>query len=179
MLISVLGFGSIWTLRSTGKARAPELFDTRELAYYNTTGVEVGGKLRNRPRVYGVARFNGNCGFRPECWHPVLYKVFDCEPPCTWNGHQKVLFKKLLRKPEIPDAYLVVVKSEQTGGFIKGGDWLHRETTLISFSEFGPDQEVMVVMPAFGWVRGVLGTFFLEPVAARPWEARLVLSAAE
>jgi hypothetical protein len=37
----------------------------------------------------------------------------------------------------------------------------------------------MVVMPAYGWVRGVLGTFFLEPVAARPWEARLVLSAAE
>jgi len=25
----------------------------------------------------------------------------------------------------------------------------------------------------------VLGTFFLEPVAARPWEAGLVLSAAE
>jgi hypothetical protein len=85
----------------------------------------------------------------------------------------------MLRKPETPDAYLVIVKSEQTGGFIKGGDWLHRETTLISFSECGPDQEVMVVMPAYGWVRGVLGTFFLEPLAARPWEARLVLSAAE
>jgi hypothetical protein len=50
---------------------------------------------------------------------------------------------------------------------------------LISFSECGADQEVMAVMPAYGWVRGVLGTFFLEPVAARPWEARLVLSAAE
>jgi hypothetical protein len=53
------------------------------------------------------------------------------------------------------------------------------ETTLISFSECGADQEVMVVMPAYSWVRGVLGTFFLEPVAARPWEARLVLSATE
>ena len=100
MLISVLGFGSIWTLRSVRKARAQERFDTRKLAYYNTTGVEVAGKLRNRPRVYGVARFNGNSGFRPECWHRMLYKVFDCEPPCTWNGHQKVLFKRLLRKPE-------------------------------------------------------------------------------
>jgi hypothetical protein len=73
----------------------------------------------------------------------------------------------------------VVVKSEQTGGVIKGGDRLNREATLISFSESGADQEVMVVMPAFGWVRGALGTFFLEPVAARPWEAQLVLSAAE
>ena len=73
----------------------------------------------------------------------------------------------------------MVVKSEQTRGVIRGGDWLHRETTLISFSECGADQEVMVVMPAYGWVRGVLGTFFLEPLAARPWEGRLVLSAAE
>jgi len=149
MLISVLGFGSIWTLRSARKARAQERFDPRDLAYYNTTGVDVGGKLRNRPRVYGVARFNGNGGFRPEFWHRMLYRVFDCEPPCAWNGHQKVLFKRLLRKPEI------------------------------SFSECGADQEVMVVMPAYGWVRGVLGTFFLEPMAARPWEGRLVLSAAE
>ena len=47
MLISVLGFGSIWTLRSVRKARAQERFDTRELAYYNTTGVEVAGKLRD------------------------------------------------------------------------------------------------------------------------------------
>ena len=98
------GFGSIWTLRSARKARAQERFDPRELAYFNTTGVDVGGKLRNRPRVYGVARFNGNSGFRPECWYRVLHRVFDCEPPCAWNGHQKVLFKKLCRKPERPDA---------------------------------------------------------------------------
>jgi hypothetical protein len=83
----------------------------------------------------------------------------------------------LLRRPEKPDAYLVVAKSEQTGGTVKGGDWLGTETTLISFSECGADQEVMVVMPAYGWVRGALGTFFLEPAATRPWEARLVLSA--
>ena len=179
MQISVLGFGSIWTRRPARGARAQERFDVRELAYYNTTGVEVGGKLRNRPRVYGVARFNGNSGFRPESWHLTLYKVFDCESPCAWSGHQRILFKRLLRRPEKPDAYLVVVKSEQTGGVIKVGDWLHSEATLISFSECGADQEVMVVMPAYGWVRGVLGTFFLEPCVARPWEARLVLSAAE
>ena len=178
MLVSVLGFGSIWTRRIPAEVRAEERFDPRELAYYNTTGVEVSGKVRNRPRVYGVARFNGNSGFRPECWHRMLYKVFDCEAPCTWNGHKKILFKTLLRGPEKPDAYLVVVKSEQTGGIAKRRDWLHSETTLISFSECGADQEVMVVMPPYSWLRGVLGTFFLEPAAARPWEARLVLSAA-
>ena len=115
MLVSVLGFGSIWTRRIPAEARVEKRFYPRELAYYNTTGIEVRGRIRNRPRVYGVARFNGNSGFRPECLHRMLYKVFDCERPCTWNGHKKVLFKTLLRKPEKPDAYLVVATSEQTG----------------------------------------------------------------
>jgi len=53
------------------------------------------------------------------------------------------------------------------------------DDVTLQVSECGSDQEVMVVMPPYGWVRGVLGTFFLEPLAARPWEARLVLSATE
>ena len=178
MLISVLGFGSIWTRRFGRGARGEARFDPRVAVYYNTTGVEVAGRIRNRPRVYGVARFNGNGGFRPDCTQRMLYKVFDCEAPCLWNGHNKVLFKGLLRKPEKPDAYLAIVKSEQTGGIVQVGDWLHGEATVISFSECGADQELMVVMPAFGWIRGELGTFFLEPIAARPWEGRLVLSVA-
>src|SRR6266511_1762318 len=131
MLVSVLGFGSIWTRRSQSKSRTQERFDPSELAYYNTAGVAVEGKIRNRPRVYGVARFNGNSGLRPDCCPRMLYKVFDCEPPCTWNGHKKILFKTLLRRPEKPDTYLVVVKAEQTGGVIKHGDWLDNKTTLI------------------------------------------------
>jgi len=34
----------------------------------------------------------------------------------------------------------------------------------------------MLVMPAYTWVRGQLGTFFMEPVAQKPREARLILS---
>jgi hypothetical protein len=108
----------------------------------------------------------------------MLYRVFDCEAPCIWNGHNKVLFKTPLQKPEKPDAYLAIVNSEQTGGIVQVGDWLHGEATVISFSECGVDQELMVVMPAFGWIRGELGTFFLEPTATRPWEGHLVLSVA-
>lgn len=53
---------------------------------------------------------------------------------------------------------------------------LHHDAHLISFSEFGGQQEVMLVMPAYTWVRGQLVTFFMEPVAQKPAEARLLLS---
>ncbi len=167
MLISVLGFGSAWSRR-------------RADAHYNTTGVVVNGKVRNRPLVYGVARFNGLSGFRPECTERMIFKVFECEPRCVWNGHNKVLFKRLLPKPERPDAYLVTLTEEQTGGVDahSASPWSHADAQMISFSECGERQEVMLVMPPYTWIRAGLGTFFLEPQRGKPWQARLVLSPA-
>ncbi len=165
MLISVLSFGSLWS----GRADA---------AYYNTTGVAVEGKIRNRPCIYGVARFNGRSGFRPDWTERMLSKVFDCEAPCVWNGHNKVLFRRLLDAPARPDAYLVTVTAEQTGGIDAHGasPWSHSNVQVISFSECGERQEAMLVMPPYAWIRGRLGTFFLEPHRQKPWAARLALS---
>ena len=175
MLISVLGFGSIWTRRAAEAVQSQPL----DAAYYNTTGVHVGGKLRNRPRVYGLARFNGNSGFRPDRAFDALGKVFECEAPCIWEGIPKVLFKMRLHRPTKPDAYLVTITADQSGGLKKdpSAAWLHPDAHLISFSEWRDQQEVLLVMPAFAWIRGGLGTFFLEPNTRKPWKARLVLSA--
>jgi hypothetical protein len=41
-----------------------------------------------------------------------MQRVFECEPPCRWNGYNKVFFKTLLARPERPDAYLVVVTAD-------------------------------------------------------------------
>ena len=175
MLISVLGFGSIWTRRAVEAVQSRPL----DAAYYNTTGVHVGGTLRNMPRVYGLARFNGNSGFRPDRAFEALGKVFDCEAPCTWDGIPKVLFKMRLHRPARPDAYLVTVTAGQSGGINTdpSAAWLHPHAHVISFSECRDQQEAMLVIPAFAWIRGGLGTFFLEPHAQKPWKARLVLSA--
>ena len=175
MLISVLGFGSIWTRRAAEAVQSRPL----DAAYYNTTGVHVEGTLRNRPRVYGIARFNGNSGFRPDRAFEALGKVFECEAPCIWEGTLKVLFKVRLHRPAKPDAYLVTITAGQSGGINKdpSAAWLHPDAQVISFSECREQQEVMIVMPAFAWIRGGLGTFFLEPDLQRPWTARLVLSA--
>jgi hypothetical protein len=133
MLISVLGFGSIWSRR----AADAQLSGRLNAAYYNTTGVLVGGTFRNRPRLYGVAQFNGNSGFRPDRTFNALSKVFECEPSCVWKGVPKVLFKMVLPRPAKPDAYLVTVTDEQSSRFNKDsrGTWMHADARLISFSE--------------------------------------------
>ena len=179
MLISVLGFASIWTRRVAKDPRDPARFSKLDAAYYNTTGVLVGDRIRNRPLVYGVARFNGNGAFRPDGIHRMIHKVFECEPPYVWNGQNKVFFKRLLAGPEKPDAYLLTITAERSGRIDKdrAGTWLHHDAQLISFSECGEQQEVMIVIPAYSWLRGRLGTFFVEPISQKPWEARLELSA--
>jgi hypothetical protein len=76
-----------------------------------------------------------------------------------------------------PDAYLVTVTADQTGGIDTHGSslWAHSDAQVISFSECGDRQELMLVMPAYAWIRGRRGTFFLEPQLRKPWAARLVL----
>ena len=48
---------------------------------------------------------------------------------------------------------------------------------MVSFSEGNGQQEILVVLPPFGWVQGAHGTFYPEPRRDRPWMA--VLSRAE
>ena len=56
--------------------------------------------------------------------------------------------------------------------------WKSGDSVLISFSEWHDQQEAMLLMPPFAWLRSDLGTFFLEPSTVRPWTARLRLEIA-
>ena len=177
MLVTVTGFGSVWR-RRLGK----DLIDPRTFAraaYYNTTGVEVNGAIRTRPKIIGHARFNGAGGFNPNYPARMINRVFECDEPTVWRNQNKILFKRLLRTPERPDCLLVVVRPAEVGHLnLTKPLWKSGDSTLISFSEWHDQQEAMLLMPPFAWLRSDLGTFFLEPSTIRPWTARLRLEIA-
>ncbi|HEV3275580.1 MAG TPA: hypothetical protein VG860_02085 [Terriglobia bacterium] len=174
MLVTVTGFGSIWRRRFGSDPAGRSLF--AHAAYYNTTGVEVNGTLRTRPRVIGHARFNGAGGFNPNHPSRMINRVFECDEPTVWQGQNKVLFKRLLRTAQQPDRFLVVVNPVEAGHIeLAPGTWKSEDSMLISVSESRDQQEAMLLMPAYGWVRSELGTFFLEPSPLRPWTAQLRL----
>ena len=94
MLVAVTGFGSVWRWR-LGKAPGhPQRL--AESAYYNTTGVEISGTVRQRPKIVGYARFNGRGGFDPNHPSRMINRVFECAAPCVWQGLNKLLFKRML-----------------------------------------------------------------------------------
>jgi hypothetical protein len=177
MLVTVTGFGSVWRWRQ--RKAASHVQRLSESAYYNTTGVEVSGSVRQRPQIVGYARFNGQGGFDPNHPSRMINRVFECADPCVWMGQNKLLFKRMLTAPEKPDGFLVVVRPELTGVLRVGGvDWRSDDSWLIAFSECRGQQEAMLLMAAHGWIQTELGRFVLEPATGRPWVGRLVLDCA-
>jgi hypothetical protein len=175
MLVAVTGLGSVWRRRFGKDANDPKRFVRG--AYYNTTGISIGGHTRQRPKIVGCARFNGNSGFNPNYASRIINRVFECAAPCIWQGQNKLLFERMLSHPEPPDRFLVVVRPEITGPLTIGSnDWRSSNTWLIAFSEDGSQQEAMLLMPPKSWLRTALGTFVLEP-SSIPWIAKLQLQA--
>ena len=177
MLVTVTGFGSVWRWRLANDRTGPRSF--ARAAYYNTTGVEVNGTIRTRPQIVGHARFNGAGGFNPNYPSRMINRVFECDEPSVWRSQNKILFKRLLRTPERPDAFLVAVRPEDVGHLdLTQPVWKSDDSVLISFSEWRDQQETLLLMPPYAWLRSGLGTFFLEPSGSRLWTARLRLEIA-
>jgi len=147
-------------------------------AYYNTTGVPVDGTIRTRSKVAGHARFNSTGGFNPNYPLRIINRLFECDEPCVWQGQNKILFKHMLMAPREPDYFLVVARQNEIGRlYIGNSTWKSDSGLLISFSECGDEQECMLLLPAYSWIRSDVGTYILQPAPARRWIARLQLVA--
>lgn len=173
MLVAIQGFGSIWE-RRFGK----DLLDHKRFAraaYYNTTGVPVNGRLRYRWRVGGKLRLNSVGGFNPNYPLRSVGRTFECAAPEQHDGWNQILFERAVRTPALPEFYLFTVTAERVGYIDMQSGWKGDSVQIVSFSDDGQRQEVLLLMPPYSWVRGEIGTFFAEPVPARPWSAQLLL----
>ena len=174
MLVSIAGFGSLWRWRFN--KNQDDAYRFARGVFYNTTGVEIGGTIRQRPKIAGYVRFHTCSGLDPHHPSRAVGWVFECAEPCVWKGDNKLLFRHVLPVPEKPDRFLVVVRSKLNGALSVGtSNWRTSDAWLIAFSESAREQEAMLLMPACGWIRTSLGHFVLEPEIRRPWMARLVL----
>lgn len=178
MLVTVKGFGGIWERRFGKNPANPKRF--AQAAFYNTTGVQVNGVVRYRWRIGGKIRFNGVGGFTPRDPSRSLNRVFECKnPETTCAGWTQILVKRMLSGPERPDYYLFVVTAEYTGRLdIESSCWKADAVQVVSVSENADQQEAMLLMPAYSWVHGELGTFYAEPSTRQFWSAGLRLERA-
>jgi hypothetical protein len=176
MLVAIQSFGSIWTVRDAARE-----FDcaqsARRRAYYNTTGVLAGGRMRNRSCLYGHVRVDECSGFHHASAGRIIHRVYESEGLTVWNGRNKLFLRRLTPMGTRPDVHLFGISAAELGWIERNGAWKCDASQVISFSEGNGQQEALLVLPAFGWVRGKCGTFCVDPRRDRPWIATLVATA--
>jgi hypothetical protein len=84
----------------------------------------------------------------------------------------------MLPGPERPDFFLFVLTAGHTGRLDIQSQWKADAVQVVALSEHADEQEAMLLMPAYSWLRGELGTFYVEPSATQFWSADLRLGRA-
>jgi hypothetical protein len=161
MLVKILAFGSNWWARF-GRDPLDRYRYTRHAAYFNSTGVRCGNKMRRYWVVPGLLRFNGLGDFNPQFPSRAVGKIFECTDLIFALGGNRLLFTRKVAQSG-PDYFLVVVSSDRFGGFdFEDPGWRSQSVTPIAVSYLREKQEAMLLMRAGDWVRSALGVWQLK-----------------
>jgi hypothetical protein len=157
MRVKILHFGSNWWSRFGANASDPYRF-SRHAAYFNSTGVRCGRKMRRHWTLPGLIRFNGVGDFNPHFQSRAIGNTFCCTDLTFAFGGNRVLFKQKIRNAQPPDYYQVVVSSEQFGAFdFRSPAWKSASAQAVAISALGDRQEAMLLMKPGDWVESNLG----------------------
>ena len=175
MLVHVLRFGSNWWARF-GCDPSDRYRFTHHAAYFNSTGLRFGNKIRRRWIVPGLIRFNGIGDFNPQSPGRSVGVTFECADLIFAFGGSRVLFQRRAAHSVLSDYFLAGVSSDQFGTFsCKRSDWKAASVLPIAVSESGEKQEAMLLMKPLAWVRTTLGVWQLKTNHHPPHNARLEL----
>jgi hypothetical protein len=176
MLVKILGFGSNWWARF-GPDPSDRYRFTRHAAYFNSTGLRCGSKIRRHWIVPGLIRFNGTCGvFSPDFPSRSVGVIFECTELAFALGGNRILFQKKAAYSARPDHFLTVVSSDRLGMVaFHTGEWKSASVMTVAASDSGEKQEAMLLMRPFDWLRTTLGVWQLKNERSLPHGAALEL----
>jgi hypothetical protein len=157
MLVKILNFGTNWWARFGQDPQDPYRY-TRHAAYYNSTGVRCGRKVRRHWIIPGLIRFNGVGGFNPHLPNRLIGATFLCSDLASLFGGNRLLFKSRMPESAVPEWHLIVVSSEAHGTLNFSSDfWRSPQIQIIALSQLREKQEAMVLMKTGDWVETSCG----------------------
>lgn len=146
MLVKVLSFGSNWWAR--GQHTPPQA-----MAYYNSTGVRCGSKIRRHWVISGLLRFNAVSNFNPARPERAVGGVFLCSELVCALGGNRLLFQARLSDSLEADCYLICVSSVEYGLSDLGSSvWRSALSRVVAASQLGDRQEIMLLMRPADWI---------------------------
>ena len=163
MLVKILDFGSNWWSRF-GRNPADPLRFTRHAAYFNSTGLRCGRKVRRYWIIPGLLRFNGALNLL--VYSPARYigATFECANLSVAFGGNRLFFVRQVSRSDAPDYHLLLMRTEQHGAIDFGeGEWKSAAAIPLAISQFKARAEALFLMQTGDWVRTALGTWQLVP----------------
>jgi hypothetical protein len=164
MLVKILGFGSNWWARF-GRDPQDRYRFTRRAAYFNSTGLRSGSKVRRYWIVPGLLRFNGVGDFNA---NRFIGTTFECADVTFAFGGNRLLFVRKIAGCAPPDSYLLALSSERCGAFdCRNPRWKSETVFPIAVSQLQDRGEALLLMRPGDWVRTVLGVWQLRVADGR------------
>ena len=164
MQVTVSSFGSNWWARFGRDPRDRYRF-SRRAAYFNSTGLRSGSKVRRYWIVPGLLRFNGAGDFNPQFPDRVIGATFECADLTFAFGGNRLLFVRRIRNGPAPDYYLLALASERCGAFdCRNSGWKSESVVPIAVSQHRDRAEALLLMRLGDWVRTSLGIWQLRAV---------------
>jgi len=164
MPVKVISFGSNWWVRFGRDVHDRYRF-TRRAAYFNSTGLRSGSKVRRYWIVPGLLRFNGAGDFNPQFPDRAIGATFECADLTFAFGGNRLLFVRRIRNCPLPDYYLLALASERCGAFYcRNSGWTSESVVPIAVSQHRDRAEALLLMRLGDWVRTSLGIWQLRAV---------------
>lgn len=162
MQVKILSFGSNWWARFGRNPDDPYRFSSRA-AYFNSTGVLCGRKMRRHWIIPGLIRFNGVGDFNPNFPSRAVGQTFVCTELTYAYGGNRILFSRKAADRAVAEWHLVVVSSLRFGLFdFKCSTWKSESVQSVAVSALRQTQEAMLLMRPGDWVSSNLGTWQLK-----------------
>ena len=153
MLVKVLSFGSNWWSRFGRESEDPYRF-THHAAYYNSTGICCGSKIRRHWLIPGLIRFNGIGDFNAKLPQLSIGKTFCCSDLVFAFGGNRLLFERKAPWPAVPDYHLVAITSAQHGPItFRSKRWKSPSACAIAASQLRLVEETMLLLKPGDWVK--------------------------
>jgi len=179
VLVKVMGFGTNWWARFGSDPTDPHRY-TRHAAYYNSTGICCGRKIRRHWIVPGMIRFNGVGDFNPHRPKSSLGRTFLTSNVDFLFGGNRLLLKREMPDTHIADWYLVVLSHELHGRMdLTSEKWKSSTARVIAASQLRQVQEVMLLMKPGDWIRSLFGVWQLVVSSDAKFGATLELQEAK
>jgi hypothetical protein len=155
--VRIVSFGCNWWSRF-GHNPDDRYRYTRQAAFYNSSGVRCGSKVRRHWIIPGLIRFNGVGDFNPHYPGRSIGQIFSCTEPTFALGGNRMVFQNRVRGAATPDYFLVAVASDRFGIFdFHCKRWKSESTYPIAVSHLREKQEALLLMKTDDWVCSNLG----------------------